>query len=106
MRCNLKSELEQILLDSGQQYNADHVFQVSYHAQKLVEYMSMMPESNNKLLLEYFSDNLTEFLNFITDNLNMRPVVKPLTMPEIMAKLDKERERAMQFELPMTDEEN
>ena len=106
MKCNLKNELEQILLDAGVSYNADHVFQVSYHLQKLVEYMAMMPESNNKLLLDYFSDNLTEFFNFVADNLNMRPVVKPLTMPEIMAKLDKERERAMQFELPITEEEN
>ena len=55
MKCNLKSELEQILLDAGVSYNADHVFQVSYHLQKLVEYMSMMPEENNKLLLDYFS---------------------------------------------------
>lgn len=104
MKCNLKSELEQILLDAGASYNADHVYQVSYHAQKLAEYLAQMPEPNNKLLLDYFSNDLLEFLNFITDNLNMRPVVKPLTMPEIMEKLDKERERVMQFELPITEE--
>ena len=104
MKCNLKSELEQILLDSGQQYNADHVFQVSYHLQKLVEYMAMMPEENNKLLLDYFSNNLTAFFNFVADNLNMRPIITPPSIAEIMAKLDKERERVMQFELPITEE--
>ena len=104
MKCNLKNELEQILLDSGQQYNADHVFQVSYHLQKLVEYMSMMPEENNKLLLDYFSNNLLEFLNFITDNLNMRPIITPPGIAEIMQKMEQERNNLMQMELPITEE--
>lgn len=105
MKCNLKSELEQILLDSSQQYNADHVFQVSYHLQKLVEYMAMMPEENNKLLLDYFSNNLLEFLNFVADNLNMRPIITPPSISQIMQKMEEERNNLMQMELPISSEE-
>ena len=104
MKCNLKSELEQILTHPNL-YNADHIFQVSYHLQKLVEYMSMMPEENNKLLFDYFSNNLTEFFNFVADNLNMRPIITPPSIAEIMSKLDKEREAVMQMELPISSEE-
>ena len=104
MKCNLKNELEQILLDAGLSYNADHVFQVSYHLQKLVEHMAQMPEENNKLLLDYFSDNLTEFFNFVADNLNMRPIITPPSIAEIMQKMEQERNNLMQMELPITEE--
>ena len=105
MKCNLKSELEQILLDAGVSYNADHVFQVSYHLQKLIEYMSMMTEENNKLLLDYFSNNLTEFFNFVADNFNMRPIITPPSISEIMQKIEQERNNLMQMELPISSEE-
>ena len=105
MKCNLKNELEQILLDSGQQYNADHVFQVSYHLQKLVEHMVQMPEQNNRILLDYFSNNLLEFLNFVADNLNMRPLVAPPSISQIMQKMEEERNNLMQMELPISSEE-
>ena len=104
MKCNLKNALEEILLDSGQQYNADHIFQVSYHLQKLAEHMVQMPEQNNRILLDYFSDNLTEFFSFVADNLNMRPIITPPSISQIMQKMEEERNNLMQMELPITEE--